>query len=303
MEQKKYQALFYGELKEGHSKEMAIRALAGAYHKEDDFFDAWFSGEKTVVKKEGSLEEVEYVRDYLGDLGLVIQIEPLTFMNESADQIEKDTEALLEDAVSKIQQTLRDVQADQASVIVKIQPATMPKRLIAYILDLIICMIAANLLVEFILVPLGLINVALFHELTSSVNNAVTQDDIRNIVDSYMMNDDFVSLMMQMLFFMFAVQILYFGLMDSQYRGTLGKKLFKIKVYSLVSPKLLFRQAALRQTFMIVAFVLLTMFLNVIGLLVLLGIFIRGAYDKRGLNQTIFDRLTATVVGIDQDKR
>ena len=54
---------------------------------------------------------------------------------------------------------------------------------------------------------------------------------------------------------------------------------------------------------MVVVFLLLTVVLNLIGLLILSGIFIMGAYDKRGLNQTIFDRLTATVVGNDDSKR
>lgn len=108
---------------------------------------------------------------------------------------------------------------------------------------------------------------------------------------------------MQMMFFVFAVQVLYFGLMDSKYNATLGKKLFRIKVYSLISPQILVRQAALRQVFIIVAFFILATLLGGIGLLVLLGIFIMGAYDKRGLKQTLFDRLTATVVCIDQSKQ
>ena len=95
MEQQKYQALFYGELKAGHTKEMAMRALAGAYQKDDEFFESWFSGDETVVKKEASLEQAEYIRDYLGSLGLVIQIEPCAVS-------EKEAEALLEEAFSKI---------------------------------------------------------------------------------------------------------------------------------------------------------------------------------------------------------
>lgn len=107
MEQSKYQALFYGELKTGHSQTMAMRALAGAYQKEDSFFESWFSNDKTVVKKEATLEEAEYIRDYLGDLGLVIQIEPLNLGSQVVADVEKETEQLLEDAFAKIQQTLK----------------------------------------------------------------------------------------------------------------------------------------------------------------------------------------------------
>lgn len=306
MEQSKYQALFYGELKAGHSQEMAIRALAGAYQKEDSFFESWFSNDKTVVKKEATLEEAEYIRDYLGDLGLVIQIEPLNQDKQTFADVEKETEQLLEDAFQQIQQTLKDVQGDAQEpkkVVIHVQPAPMAKRFMAYLLDLIICMIIANLLLELVLAPLGLFNTAPIHELSLAVNNATTQDDIRSIVDNYMGNEEFANLIMQMMFFVFAVQVLYFGVMDSKYNATLGKKLFRIKVYSLISPQILVRQAALRQVFIIVAFFILATLLGSIGLLILMGIFIMGAYDKRGLKQTLFDRLTATVVGIDQSKQ
>ena len=306
MEQSKYQALFYGELKTGHSQEMAVRALAGAYQKEDSFFESWFSSDQTVVKKEATLEEAEYIRDYLGDLGLVIHIEPLNQDGQTISDVEKETEQLLEDAFAKIQQTLKDVQGDAPEpkkVVLHIQPAPMAKRVMAYLLDLIICMIVANLLLELVLAPLGLFNTAPIHELSMAVNAATTQEDIKNIVDTYMGNEEFANLIMQMMFFVFAIQVLYFGLMDSKYNATLGKKLFRIKVYSLISPQILVRQAALRQVFIIVAFFILATLLGGIGLLVLLGIFIMGAYDKRGLKQTLFDRLTATVVGIDQSKQ
>lgn len=306
MEQSKYQALFYGELKAGHSQEMAIRALAGAYQKEDSFFESWFVNDKTVVKKEATREEAEYIRDYLGDLGLVIQIEPLTQDAQIINDVEKGTEKLLEEAFEQIQQTLKDVQGEaesQKKVVIHVQPAPMGKRFMAYLLDLIVCMIIANLVLELVLAPLGLINTTLIHELSLAVNNATTQDDIRNIVDGYMGNDEFANLIMQVMFFVFAVQVLYFGLMDSKYNATLGKKLFRIKVYSLISPQILVRQAALRQVFIIVAFFVLATLLGSIGLMVLIGIFIMAAYDKRGLKQTLFDRLTATVVGIDQSKQ
>jgi len=306
VEQSKYQALFYGELKAGHSQEMAMRALAGAYQKDDDFFESWFSNDQTVVKKEATLEEAEYIRDYLGDLGLVIQIEPLNQDGQTIRDVEKETEQLLEDAFQQIQQTLKDVQEGTAApkkVVLHVQPAPMAKRVMAYLLDLIICMIVANLLLELVLAPLGLFNTAPIHELSLAVNAATTQEDIKNIVDTYMGNEEFANLIMQMMFFVFAVQVLYFGLMDSKYNATLGKKLFRIKVYSLISPQILVRQAALRQVFIIVAFFILATLLGGIGLLVLLGIFIMGAYDKRGLKQTLFDRLTATVVGIDQSKQ
>ena len=306
MEQSKYQALFYGELKAGHSQEMAMRALAGAYQKDDNFFESWFSNDKTVVKKEATLEEAEYIRDYLGDLGLVIQIEPLNQDGQTIRDVEKETEQLLEDAFQQIQQTLKDVQEGTEApkkIVLHVQPAPMAKRVMAYLLDLIICMIVANLLLELVLAPLGLFNTAPIHELSLAVNAATTQEDIKNIVDTYMGNEEFANLIMQMMFFVFAVQVLYFGLMDSKYNATLGKKLFRIKVYSLISPQILVRQAALRQVFIIVAFFILATLLGGIGLLVLLGIFIMGAYDKRGLKQTLFDRLTATVVGIDQSKQ
>lgn len=304
MEQTKYQALFYGELKEGHSQAMAVRALAGAYQKEDDFFTAWFSGEKIVVKKEATLEEAEYIRDYLGGLGLIVHIQPLNSVAKKAENVEKEAEQLLEEAFEKIQQTLKDVQEKPAKkIVVHVKPAPMGKRFMAYALDLIICMIIANLLLELILAPLGLINTTQIHELSLAINNAATQDDMRNILDSYMGNAEFANVIMQIMFFVFAVQVLYFGLMDSKYQASLGKKLFRIRVYSLVSPQMLIRQAALRQVFIIVAFFILSMILNIIGLFVLIGIFIMGAYDKRGLNQTLFDRLTATVVGIDQAKK
>lgn len=306
MEQSKYQALFYGELKEGHSQTMVVRALAGAYHKEDSFFESWFSNDKTVVKKEATLEEAEYIRDYLGDLGLVIQIEPVNQEGQVVSDVEKETEQLLEDAFAKIQQTLKDVQGDTEApkkFVVQVKPAPMAKRVLAYLLDIIICMIIANLLLELILAPLGLFNTGPIHELSMAVNNATTQDEIRNVVDSYMNNEEFANLIMQMMFFVFAVQVLYFGVMDSKYNATLGKKLFRIKVYSLISPQLLIRQAALRQVFIIVAFFILATLLGGIGLLVLLGIFMMGAYDKRGLKQTLFDRLTATLVGVDQSKQ
>lgn len=306
MEQSKYQALFYGELKAGHSQEMAMRALAGAYQKDDNFFESWFSNDKTVVKREATLEEAEYIRDYLGDLGLVIQIEPLNQDGQTIRDVEKETEQLLEDAFQQIQQTLKDVQEGTEApkkIVLHVQPAPMAKRVMAYLLDLIICMIIANLLLELVLAPLGLFNTAPIHELSLAVNAATTQEDIKNIVDTYMGNEEFANLIMQMMFFVFAVQVLYFGLMDSKYNATLGKKLFRIKVYSLISPQILVRQAALRQVFIIVAFFILATLLGGIGLLVLLGIFIMSAYDKRGLKQTLFDRLTATVVGIDQSKQ
>lgn len=306
MEQSKYQALFYGELKAGHSQEMAMRALAGAYQKDDNFFESWFSNDKIVVKKEATLEEAEYIRDYLGDLGLVIQIEPLNQDGQTIRDVEKETEQLLEDAFQQIQQTLKDVQEGTTApkkVVLHVKPAPMAKRVMAYLLDLIICMIVANLLLELILAPIGLFNTAPIHELSLAVNAATTQEDIKNIVDTYMGNEEFANLIMQMMFFVFAVQVLYFGLMDSKYNATLGKKLFRIKVYSLISPQILVRQAALRQVFIIVAFFILATLLGGIGLLVLLGIFIMGAYDKRGLKQTLFDRLTATVVCIDQSKQ
>ncbi len=307
MEQKRYQALFYGELKEGHSKELAIRALAGAYQKEDDFFAAWFSNEKTIVKKDATLAEAEYIRDYLGDLGLVIVIEPITLetkVEEKVEHVEQEAEQLIEEAFAKIQESFESVKADEPKkTIIKIIPAAMGKRLVAYLIDLIICMIAANFLLELVLAPIGIINTTLIHELSVAVNGATTQNEIRDIVDSYMTNDDFASVIMQVLFFVFAVQVAYFALLDGKYKGTFGKRLFKLKLYSLVSPKISLKQAALRQVYMIVAFFLLTIVLNIIGLLILLGIFIMGAYDKRGLNQTIFDRFTATVVGMDDSKR
>lgn len=308
MEQTRYQALFYGELKENHSKEMALRSLAGAYQKDDDFFETWFTDEKTVVKKDATHEEAKYIRDYLGDLGLVIKIEPIGHVKEVVEKIEnveKSSEQFLEEAFSQIQQTFKNVQEQAASpekVLIKIQPAPMGKRLIAYLIDLIICMIAANLLLEIILAPLGLINTALIHELSLAANNASTQNEVRSIIDSYMGNDEFASLVIQVLFFVFLIQVIYFGVLDGKYNGTFGKKLFKIKLYSLIGSRMTLKQAALRQVLMIIAFFILSVFFNIIGLLILVGIFIMGAYDKRRLNQTIFDRFTKVVVGTDQSK-
>ena len=178
----------------------------------------------------------------------------------------------------------------------------MLKRAGAFIVDMMICVILSNILLELVLAPLGIINTSLLYELSNALNGAVTQEDVRNVVNGYMANENFADLVMSVMFFAFAIQVLYFGLMDSKYRATFGKRLFRIRVYSLIGPQVLLRQAILRQTCIITAFFLLVSFLSTIGLLILLGTFIMGFYDKRGLHQTIYDRITATMVGVDQAK-
>lgn len=304
MGQEKYQVLFYGELKAGHSQEMAMRALAGAYHKEDDFFASWFNTDKTIIKHEATREEAEYIRDYLAGLGLVVVIEPVAILEAepaAVDQQAKETEKLLEEAFVELQKTIKNVQRDNVTV-VKVAPASMLKRAGAFIVDMMICIILSNILLELVLAPLGIINTSLLYELSNALNGAVTQEDVRNVVNGYMANEDFADLVMSVMFFAFAIQVLYFGLMDSKYRATFGKRLFRIRVYSLIGPQVLLRQAILRQTCIITAFFLLVSFLSTIGLLILLGTFIMGFYDKRGLHQTIYDRITATMVGVDQAK-
>ncbi|OYQ71710.1 RDD family protein [Wohlfahrtiimonas chitiniclastica] len=306
MGQEKYQVLFYGELKAGHSQEMAMRALAGAYHKEDDFFASWFNTDKTIIKHEATREEAEYIRDYLAGLGLVVVIEPVAVLESAeplsvADQQAKETEKLLEEAFKELQKTIKNVQRENVTV-VKVAPASMLKRAGAFIVDMMICIILSNILLELVLAPLGIINTSLLYELSNALNGAVTQEDVRNVVNGYMANENFADLVMSVMFFAFAIQVLYFGLMDSKYRATFGKRLFKIRVYSLIGPEVLLRQAILRQTCIITAFFLLVSFLSTIGLLILLATFIMGFYDKRGLHQTIYDRITATMVGMDQGK-
>lgn len=306
VEEKKYQALFYGELREDYTKEVAMRALGKVYHKESEFFEPWFLNDRTIVKKEATLSEAEHIRDYLADLGLVIKIEPINNevslkLNDDQKSEEIDTDKLLEEAFKEIQKTFKNVQPENISV-VRIEPAPMLKRFMAYLIDMIICIVAANILLEVVLAPLGIINTELILEFSKAINAATTSEEVQSVVTSYFSNGDFASFMMQLTFFSLILQVLYFGFMDSRFDASFGKRLFRIKVYSLVSPSVLFKQAALRQSLMIASFFVLTIILNLIGLVFLIGAFVMGAYDKKGLNQTIFDRISKTVVGVDQPK-
>lgn len=178
--------------------------------------------------------------------------------------------------------------------------AGLGKRLGAYIIDFLIFVILFQLIMSNILANLGLINLDFINEYVTLFNES------GGSLEQMLASPDIEALSMQILKtigpWYVALYFLYFAVQERYYGATIGKRLFKIRIYSLRTGKnLTWNTVAVRTILFFLGLQFLTS-LPLVGIFLFLGTVLWAIRDPL-YRRTLYDMVTGTVVGsIASDK-
>lgn len=336
---KKYCVRFRGEMLPGYTQESAILSVAKAYGVPPEDVAKWFAPEGVTLRESASQEEVAGLESFFRQHGLKLQVTPLesTFMStppkldstdhqareaeksadsrrskREEDQAAHDDASSFEDnrqqdqerqeiSLEELQQTLSQLKVMLLPKDLEgFTPAGLGKRLGAYIIDFLLFVILFQLIMSNILANMGLINldfineyVALFNESGGSLEQMLASPKIE-------------ALSMQILKTIGAwyvtLYFLYFAVQERYYGATIGKRLFKIRLFSLRTGKnLTWNSIAVRTILFFLGLQFLTS-IPLVGIFLFMGTVLWALRDPL-YRRTLYDMVAGTVVGsVPSDK-
>ncbi len=227
-----------------------------------------------------------------------------TQQNHSLDpneQARQELEALLKQSQSegvtleKLQQTLS--QYNLALIPKELQyfrPASLLKRLGAFIIDFVILSFLFQMIILNLLMMLGLVDGDVFEHYLRLLNES--NGSLETVLNNPDMIDALNQIVMSLAPWYVITYLAYFVLQERFYGATLGKRLFKIRIYSLETGSILRWKTVILRTILF--------FLGLQGLsyIPVIGIFIFAATMLVALRdplyrRSFYDRITKTVVG------
>lgn len=179
-------------------------------------------------------------------------------------------------------------------------PAGLGKRLGAYLIDFFLFVILFQLILSNVLANLGLVNldflndyIALFNASGGSLDEMLASPDIEGLA---------LQILKSVGPWYIAFYFLYFSVQERYYGATIGKRMFKIRIFSLRTGKhLTWNSVAVRTILFFIGLQFLTS-IPVVGIFLFLGTVLWATRDPL-YRRTLYDMATATVVGsVPSDK-
>ncbi|GGZ90212.1 hypothetical protein DC083_00670 [Ignatzschineria ureiclastica] len=197
--------------------------------------------------------------------------------------------------LEKLQQTLSQLNLALIPQELKdFRPASLLKRLGAFIIDFVILSFVFQIVVLNLLIMLGLVDGNIFERYLGLLNES--NGSLETMLNNPDMIDALNQIVMSLAPWYVITYLAYFVLQERFYGATLGKKLFRIRIYSLVTGSVLrWNTVVLRTIFFFLGLQVLS-YIPVIGIFLFamtMFIALRDPLYRRSL----YDRVTKTVVG------
>ncbi len=229
--------------------------------------------------------------------------------DESSDpneQARRELEEMLkhnqsgEMTLEKLQQTLSQLNLALIPQELKdFRPASLLKRLGAFIIDFVILSFVFQIVVLNLLIILGLVDGNIFERYLALLNES--NGSLEAMLNSPDMIDALNQIVMSLAPWYVITYLAYFVLQERFYGATLGKKLFRIRIYSLeTGSQLRWNTVILRTIFFFLGLQVLS-YIPVIGIFLFamtMFIALRDPLYRRSL----YDRVTKTVVGTIENR-
>lgn len=197
--------------------------------------------------------------------------------------------------LEKLQQTLSQLNLALIPQELKdFRPASLLKRLGAFIIDFVILSFVFQIVVLNLLIMLGLVDGNIFERYLGLLNES--NGSLETMLNNPDMIDALNQIVMSLAPWYVITYFAYFVLQERFYGATLGKKLFRIRIYSLVTGSVLrWNTVVLRTIFFFLGLQVLS-YIPVIGIFLFamtMFVALRDPLYRRSL----YDRVTKTVVG------
>ena len=197
--------------------------------------------------------------------------------------------------LEKLQQTLSQLNLALIPQELKdFRPASLLKRLGAFIIDFVILSFVFQIVVLNLLIMLGLVDGNIFERYLGLLNES--NGSLETMLNNPDMIDALNQIVMSLAPWYVITYLAYFVLQERFYGATLGKKLFRIRIYSLVTGSVLrWNTVVLRTIFFFFGLQVLS-YIPVIGIFLFamtMFVALRDPLYRRSL----YDRVTKTVVG------
>ncbi len=334
----KYRVRFTGEMLPGFTQESAIISVAKAYGVPPEDIAKWFAPEGVTLRESASESELVGLEGFFNQHGLklsAIRIESVqesrptidtvtedrqaereiaendptakksedvpTFPTASTESEDSAMESSREISLEELQQTLSQLKVMMLPQDLEgFTPAGLGKRFGAYIIDFLLFVVLFQLILTNLLANFGFVNldflqeyIALFNESGGSLEQMLASPDIE-------------ALSMQILRsigpWYVGLYFLYFALQERYYGATIGKRLFKIRIFSLRTGKhLTWNSIAVRTILFFIGLQFLTS-IPLVGIFLFLGTVLWAVRDPL-YRRTLYDMVAGTVVGsVPSDK-
>ncbi len=304
--------LFNGVLIPPQTKEGAIRQLSEAYQLPESTFEEWFTQKPYSLRKRATIEEADQLTEYFNNIGL--EVERIPYIEESTDA-NSDFEAGSPEYEESLANSLKLVQHainNNRDSLLLVRPASLWRRFFAWVIDFIFITIIFSLVLSVVLVPMGLVDpqfIAFYEYLMQElVNNgdAILNSGGKLIIPEEFQPLDFAAQAIRVQLYFLTLGVLYFGLFEGISGSSPGKKLLNMRVYSLRTKTLGLGVAFSRIIFLLVAYniskIINLHLIGGLGSLLLYATLLMALFDRTGRKQTLYDRLTHTLVGLRRVK-
>lgn len=322
----KYRVRFTGEMLPGFAQESAILSVAKAYGVPPEDIAKWFAPEGVTLRESAGKDDIASLEGFFAQHGLklsITEIAPQTEMirpqldsmvdERSAEKLQEEHEddrsrsqdySARNEAQNSEQRevSLEDLQQTLSQLKVMLlpkdlenfKPASLLKRLGAYLIDFFLFVVLFQLILSNILAGLGLVDlsflqeyVALFNESGGSLEQMLASPDIEVLASKILKSIGpwYV-----------ALYFLYFAVQERYYGATLGKRLFKIRIFSLRTGKnLTWNSIAVRTILFFLGLQFLTS-IPLVGVFLFAGTMLWAIRDPL-YRRTLYDVVSGTVVG------
>lgn len=197
--------------------------------------------------------------------------------------------------LEKLQQTLSQLNLALIPQELKdFRPASLLKRLGAFIIDFVILSFVFQIVILNLLIMLGFVDGNIFERYLGLLNES--NGSLEMMLNSPDMIDALNQIVMSLAPWYVITYLAYFVLQERFYGATLGKKLFRIRIYSLVTGSVLrWNTVVLRTIFFFLGLQVLS-YIPVIGIFLFAMTMFVALRDPL-YRRSFYDRVTKTVVG------
>lgn len=323
----KYRVRFTGEMLPGFTQESAILSVAKAYGVPPEDIAKWFAPEGVTLRESASKEEISGLEGFFSQHGLklsITTIEPVidyiakpqsdvitdedtlvkphsSSENNTTNQESQQNSERREVSLEELQQTLSQLKVMLLPKDLEgFTPAGLGKRLGAYLIDFLLFIILFQLILSNILANLGLVDLSFLQEYVALFNES------GGSLEAMLASPEIEALSMQILKsvgpWYVGLYFLYFAVQERYYGATVGKRLFKIRIFSLRTGKnLTWNSVAVRTILFFLGLQFLTS-IPLVGIFLFAGTMFWAIRDPL-YRRTLYDVVAGTVVGsVPSDK-
>lgn len=324
-----YRVRFTGEMLPGFTQESAILSVAKAYGVPPEDIAKWFAPEGVTLRESASEDEIVGLEGFFRQHGLKLSITKITpeeetirpqldsFVAKESNEKEiplessgevhqaQDPPSMSEErkeiSMEELQQTLSQLKVMLLPKDLEgFTPAGLGRRLGAYLIDILLFIILFQLILTNILANLGFVDLTFLQEYVAIFNES------GGSLEAMLASPDIEALSMQILKsvgpWYVGCYFLYFAVQERYYGATVGKRLFKIRLFSLRTGKhLTWNSVAIRTILFFLGIQFLTS-IPLVGIFLFAGTMFWAIRDPL-YRRTLYDMVSGTVVGsVPSDK-